>query len=131
MDLLSGNILRQRTSPRGDHTRPQCGSRDARTVAFIDYEYAIPAPATFDIANHFGKWQGLECDYTKYPTKAEQRDFLCHCLNSRRMHSFNRDVGGEEDFVNSISGLDTAIESLCEQTDHIRALPGFYWASGH
>ncbi len=45
-------------------------------MSFIDYEYATPSPAAFDIANHFAEWAGFECDHGAVPTRSQRMDFL-------------------------------------------------------
>lgn len=46
------------------------------TITFIDFEYAAWNDLEFDIANHFCEWAGLECDWTKMPTKEQKEAFL-------------------------------------------------------
>jgi thiamine kinase-like enzyme len=43
---------------------------------FIDYEYGCYAFRGFDIGNHFNEHCGFECDYSKYPNKAFQLQWL-------------------------------------------------------
>ncbi|CAG8547481.1 12040_t:CDS:2 [Acaulospora morrowiae] len=45
-------------------------------VSFIDYEYATFNPQAFDIGNHFNEFGGIACDYSLYPTKEFQLQFL-------------------------------------------------------
>ncbi|RHZ47949.1 hypothetical protein Glove_564g24 [Diversispora epigaea] len=52
-------------------------------VTFIDYEYSNYGYAYFDIANHFNEFGGLECDYSLYPNKKFQLQWLGHYLNAR------------------------------------------------
>lgn len=59
-DLLPGNIIMR---PDG-------------VIRFIDFEYSGMGLAAFDIANHFLEWAGLECDYTKLPSRELQRKWL-------------------------------------------------------
>ncbi|XP_019865531.1 ethanolamine kinase [Aethina tumida] len=61
-DLLLGNVIY--TEEKG-------------TVNFIDFEYAAPNYQAFDIANHFAEFAGVdEVDYSKYPNKELQYDWL-------------------------------------------------------
>ncbi|KAK6592994.1 ethanolamine [Botrytis cinerea] len=69
-DLLSGNVIVQ-PQPTGT-TTPAA----VETVSFIDYEYATPSPAAFDIANHFAEWGGFDCEHQYMPTRAERLDFI-------------------------------------------------------
>lgn len=54
----------------------------------MDFEYASPNPASFDIANHFHEWTANYhsatphlLDSTQYPTLAERRNFYSAYLN--------------------------------------------------
>lgn len=119
-DLLSGNVIiepstssasaSRRSSASGDSDEPE----PASTVSFIDYEYATPAPASFDLANHFAEWGGFDCDYSVMPTRAVRRKFLREYLRSFNAHQ-NR------------SYKESELEELFEQVDKFRGVPGFYW----
>ncbi|KAI9758160.1 MAG: hypothetical protein M1835_000621 [Candelina submexicana] len=102
-DLLSGNVIVHPS--RGDHI-----TNDVETVSFIDYEYATPAPAAFDIANHFAEWGGFECDFTVLPTRSQRRGFL-----KEYVHSYDSAMGDNE------------VQQLFDEVDHFRGVPGFYW----
>lgn len=48
----------------------------------VDFEYASPNPASFDIANHFHEWTAnyhsdtpYILDHTRYPTKEQRSNF--------------------------------------------------------
>ncbi|EMD01199.1 hypothetical protein BAUCODRAFT_201884 [Baudoinia panamericana UAMH 10762] len=114
-DLLSGNVIIQ--YPMGAD-----GEGDERPVSFIDYEYATPAPAAFDIANHFAEWAGFDCDYNGIPTKSQRIDFYKHYVGSFRSHTIsdNDNVAMEVDFHNDVVQLN-------KQVDLFRGVPGFYW----
>lgn len=87
-------------------------------VHFIDYEYAIPAPAAFDIANHFAEWAGYDCDYSRVPTRADRRGFLEEYVKSYNHHlNLNLDDAGQKKIAND----------LFEDIDRFRGIPGFYW----
>ncbi|CAK7220807.1 hypothetical protein SCUCBS95973_004281 [Sporothrix curviconia] len=68
-DLLSGNVI---VLPNN------IGETDEAhiEVTFIDYEYAVPSPAAFDIANHFAEWGGFDCDMSVLPTVSQRRAFI-------------------------------------------------------
>ena len=86
-------------------------------VNFIDYEYAMPCPAAFDIANHFSEWGGFECDYTMLPTRTTRRSFIEHYLRSCKIHTAS-------------NGPHTAAatpDSLLVEVDSYRGIPGLYW----
>ena len=114
-DLLSGNVI---IMPDADKSAVMDGnssaSKPARPVSFIDYEYATPAPAAFDISNHFAEWAGFHCDHAAIPTKSQRTDFLRHYLLSYSAHA-------------NIQTTETDLDHLIEQVDQFRGIPGFYW----
>jgi len=114
-DLLSGNVIVCRPKSKGAHCN-KCATEVS--VSFIDYEYATPAPAAFDIANHFAEWGGFECDYSVLPTKSQRREFLAHYVRS-----FLTAAGPDP----SDQSVEQGLKQLCEQVDLFRGLPGFYW----
>jgi len=85
-------------------------------VSFIDYEYATPAPAAFDIANHFAEWGGFDCDYNKIPTRQQRLDFL-------RAYS----ISYNKHLDRPASRVDADVETLHAEIDAFRGIPGFYW----
>lgn len=66
-DLLYGNIVHDEA---------------AEKVSFIDYEYACYSYRGFDIGNHFCEFAGFDCDYSLYPSKKFQRQWLRNYLNA-------------------------------------------------
>jgi ethanolamine kinase len=118
-DLLSGNVI----------VHPNANKKDEQTVSFIDYEYATPAPAAFDIANHFAEWGGFDCDYTMLPTRSQRADFISQYLLSYR--NFAATASSPPPSSSSEEDTDTVIErekqQLIDQVDMFRGLPGFYW----
>jgi len=104
-DLLAGNIVSQNTDADG-----------VEVVAFIDYEYAMPAPAAFDIASHFAEWAGFECDYNLLPTRSIRKEFLREYLRS-----YDTQLGRHVD--EDVERL----QRLCEEVDSFRAIPSFFW----
>ncbi|KAL5120281.1 hypothetical protein ACEQ8H_001839 [Pleosporales sp. CAS-2024a] len=119
-DLLSGNVIIEPSSSSASPSRRSSTSsasdeqETAATVSFIDYEYSTPAPASFDIANHFAEWGGFECDYSVMPTRGTRRAFLREYLQSFSAHQ-NRTY------------KDSDLDELFEQVDKYRGVPGFYW----
>jgi ethanolamine kinase len=119
-DLLSGNVIiepstssapvSRRSSASGGSEEPE----PAATVSFIDYEYATPAPASFDLANHFAEWGGFDCDYSAMPTRSTRRKFLREYLRSFSAHQ-NRTY------------KESDLQELFGQVDNFRGVPGFYW----
>ncbi|KAL8839425.1 MAG: hypothetical protein Q9170_001765 [Blastenia crenularia] len=108
-DLLSGNVIVHPQSPGA--------SPLVETVSFIDYEYATPAPAAFDLANHFAEWGGFECNYHAIPTRSVRRSFVEEYLSSYTSHTALP------------SGMDghSYVNRLFEQVDAYRGVPGLYW----
>lgn len=106
-DLLSGNVI----------VHPGQKEGKGLTVSFIDYEYATPAPAAFDIANHFAEWGGFDCDYAALPTRSQRADFISQYLASYRNFA---PVSDQET-------IEREKQQLLQQVDTFRGLPGFYW----
>jgi ethanolamine kinase len=119
-DLLSGNVIIEPTPSSASASRRSSASdgsdedETAASVSFIDYEYATPAPASFDIANHFAEWGGFDCDYNVLPTRHVRRSFLREYLHSFSAHANN-------------TYKESDLDDLFAQVDHFRGVPGFYW----
>lgn len=102
------------------------------TVSFIDYEYATPCPAAFDIANHFAEWGGFNCDYSVLPTRSVRRAFIREYLTSYTTHSPLRNQGcrgSEPSSRDEKSGemMDGLVQRLFDDVDRFRGIPGFFW----
>ncbi|KAK3066522.1 hypothetical protein LTR53_017094, partial [Teratosphaeriaceae sp. CCFEE 6253] len=112
-DLLSGNVIMQSSS----NTKAADGDGETEDdpVSFIDYEYATPSQAAFDIANHFAEWAGFECDHGAVPTKSQRLDFLKHYVGSFRYNSIS-----EEDTQAIDVDLRKDVQQLFEQVDTFR-----------
>jgi ethanolamine kinase len=112
-DLLSGNVI---VEPKAAADRTSC----QESVNFIDYEYATPSPAAFDLANHFAEWGGFDCDYNVLPTRAQRVEFV----NEYTQAYFTMLPDSEKP-----SGLNVEKEmkKLFDEVDMFRGLPGFYW----
>jgi ethanolamine kinase len=121
-DLLSGNVIIEPTpcsasasdSRRSSTSNGSEESDTAHSVSFIDYEYATPAPAAFDIANHFAEWGGFDCDFNVLPTRSIRREFLREYLCSYNLH-----LGRPY--------KEADLDELFNQVDRFRGVPGFYW----
>lgn len=91
---------------------------EVESVSFIDYEYATPSPAAFDIANHFAEWGGFDCDFNVLPTRSQRLGFISEYIQSYASHT-------------GPSGLKYSpkeeIDTLFQQVDDYRGIPGFYW----
>ncbi|KAK1982579.1 choline/ethanolamine kinase [Colletotrichum cereale] len=110
-DLLSGNVIVLPSSLSAK------GSKKEATVAFIDYEYATPSPAAFDIANHFAEWGGFDCDYNVLPTKSQRREFIDEYVRSYFRYSQG----------NPGVDVEAEVRKLNDEVDLFRGVPGFYW----
>ncbi|KNA20458.1 hypothetical protein SOVF_052210 [Spinacia oleracea] len=64
-DLLSGNLML---------------NEEEGKLYIIDFEYGSYNYRGFDIGNHFNEYAGYDCDYSLYPSKAEQYHFFRHYL---------------------------------------------------
>ena len=106
-DLLSGNVIIQ---PRSAAEKDS----NIETVAFIDYEYAVPSPAAFDIANHFAEWGGFDCDYNNIPIRPVRCAFIEEYIKSYRLHTHLK--GGEE-----------LVSQIFAEVDAFRGVTGLYW----
>lgn len=89
---------------------------EAAVVNFIDYEYATPSPAAFDIVNHFAEWGGYDCDYNMLPTRSVRREFLTEYVKSYSHHK-----GIPESSQREI------VDRLYGDVDRFRGIPGLYW----
>lgn len=112
-DLLSGNVI-VLPKPTGCLN----GDKSTESVAFIDYEYATPSPAAFDLANHFAEWGGFDCDFSVLPTRAQRRDFIRDYV-----HTYFQLLPDGPGAVDE----DIEAEKLMAEVDAFRGAPGFYW----
>jgi ethanolamine kinase len=115
-DLLSGNVI---VLPKSQLSNGDKSSEP--TVTFIDYEYATPSPAAFDLANHFAEWGGFDCDFSVLPTRAQRREFIAEYIDSYfSLLEKKRPTGAAVDKA-------AEIEQLHQEVDHYRGVPGLYW----
>ncbi|KAL8939540.1 MAG: hypothetical protein Q9216_003300 [Gyalolechia sp. 2 TL-2023] len=108
-DLLSGNVI---VHPHGTEPSPPI-----ETISFIDYEYATPAPAAFDLANHFAEWGGFECNYNALPTRSVRRAFIEDYVRCYASHTTLPSNVDEHTYVDRLFG----------EVDAYRGVPGLYW----
>jgi len=66
-DLTAGNLIYDKSK---------------ESVTFIDFEYSGYNYRGFDLGNYFCEWSGLELDFTKYPNKDQQQEFLLSYLEA-------------------------------------------------
>lgn len=94
---------------------PNSAPETAYDVRFIDFEYAMAAPAAFDIACHLSEWVGYELDYRLLPSINQRREFMAQYVMA---YNQLRDPNNSE-------GLD--LQSLVAEVDSHRGLPGLFW----
>ncbi|AEO54273.1 hypothetical protein MYCTH_2296676 [Thermothelomyces thermophilus ATCC 42464] len=116
-DLLSGNVIVLPNSQLSNGDKSP-----TPVVAFIDYEYATPSPAAFDLANHFAEWGGFDCDYSVLPTRAQRHEFIEEYINTYFTFLEKKSPGAAATF-----DKEAEIEQLHQEVDHFRGVPGFYW----
>ncbi|EGW30115.1 uncharacterized protein SPAPADRAFT_52945 [Spathaspora passalidarum NRRL Y-27907] len=109
-DLLSGNVI----IPE-NHSHEPCITIppiNENPIKFIDYEYMLPAPRGFDIANHFAEWQGFNCDRSAIPNPSIDNPVMTHWVRAYLddMQASNEQVGAVIDEIKLFYGM-----------------PGFYW----
>ena len=154
-DLLCGNVIVEPKKEQTDEaasasssTQPgQEREEEQVCVNFIDYEYATPSPAAFDIANHFAEWGGFDCDFGALPTRAQRTEFIREYIRTyfRLLPSKSRRNGGtsvnnDENKRSDGEQNDTEQEQQSEEVDEevetrklmhevdvFRGVPGFYW----
>lgn len=111
-DLLSGNII----IPNDDsllHTPlRELPPLEQNPIKFIDYEYMLPAPRSFDIANHLAEWQGFDCNRDAIPEPSIENETLVKWVKA---------------YLNNFNATTEEIKSLIEEIHWYYGLPGFYW----
>lgn len=85
----------------------------ARQVHFIDFEYAVPCPPAYDLANHFSEWAGYDCDYNLLPTRSTRRQFIEQYLEYFGRHAER--------------SRNLSPDQLCQEVDRYRGMPGLVW----
>ncbi|KAF3059277.1 putative ethanolamine kinase [Daldinia childiae] len=113
-DLLSGNVI---IEPQDlSSTKKEGGLQ--KVVSFIDYEYATPSPAAFDLANHFAEWGGFDCDFTVLPTRAQRLEFIREYI-----HTYFSILPNKPDNIDE----EAEAQKLFAEVDIFRGVPGLYW----
>lgn len=84
-------------------------------IKFIDYEYMLPAPRAFDIANHLAEWQGFNCDRSAIPEPSISNPVLVNWCRG---------------YLNDMNASKEIVESLIDEIKAYYGLPGFYWGFG-
>lgn len=120
---MSGNVIieptRSGTTDVGERGVQSNGTQQP-SVNFIDYEYATPSPAAFDLANHFAEWGGFDCDFNVLPTQAQRLEFI-----REYVHTYFSLVERHED--SGVVDEESEVQRLFAEVDTFRGVPGFYW----
>ncbi|OBA21234.1 kinase-like protein [Metschnikowia bicuspidata var. bicuspidata NRRL YB-4993] len=114
-DLLSGNII----VPDSKEFAKRCAEGDAELpplsenpIQFIDYEYMLPAPRAFDIANHFAEWQGFDCNRSAIPDPSPLNPVMVKWCKG---------------YLNNLKALKDEVGALIHEIACYYGMPGFYW----
>jgi ethanolamine kinase len=116
-DLLCGNVIVLPKGETQDSGITGNGAATGTSVAFIDYEYAVPSPAAFDLSNHLAEWGGFDCDYSVLPTRSQRRDFI-----TKYVQAYFSLLPGKPKYDEAAE-----IQKLSDEVDLFRGVPGFYW----
>lgn len=125
-DLLSGNIIVPNSDEYSEANLAKSFNDEpiklkddvSNPIQFIDYEYMLPAPRAFDIANHLAEYQGFDCDRLAVPEASFTNPFLiewCRGYLSNELDSNNSDKN------------DRLIHDLLNEIISYYGMPGFYW----
>lgn len=130
-DLLSGNIIVPESldlseTEGGDLGYPSSNFNvkeyvPSELATFIDYEYTVPAPRAFDLANHFSEWQGFDCrtDLIPEPSKKNPKlRYWCFHYLAASHHFAHTDM----------ADVEAEIDDLIVQIQSWWGMPGFYWS---
>ncbi|KAL9102137.1 MAG: hypothetical protein Q9163_002668 [Psora crenata] len=114
-DLLAANVI----IPPQDPSTEMANHQDlARKVHFIDFEYSVPCPPAFDLANHFSEWGGYDCDYNMLRTQTTRQRFIERYLEYYTRH--------ESELKKS---RNLSMRQLFDDVDRYRGMPGLFWGS--
>lgn len=111
-DLLSGNVIVPDDIDSKIHPGQLLPSVEQNPIQFIDYEYMLPAPRAFDIANHLAEWQGFNCNRNAIPEPTIVNPVI---------------VKWCESYLDTSQSSPTEIETLINEVSMFYGLPGFYW----
>ncbi|EGV61549.1 ethanolamine kinase [Yamadazyma tenuis] len=110
-DLLSGNIIipnEELISTPLTELPPL----SENPIQFIDYEYMLPAPRAFDIANHLAEWQGFNCDRSAIPEPSRSNKTLVRWVKA---------------YLNDDDASPELVQGLIDEIYCYYGFPGFYW----
>ncbi|CAN3373271.1 hypothetical protein DIURU_005197 [Diutina rugosa] len=112
-DLLSGNVIipANYTIAEASAPVPPLPKPEDNPIRFIDYEYMLPAPRAFDIANHLAEWQGFDCNRDAIPVPSKSNPVMRQFVTG-----YLQGVATDKD-----------IDGLIDEIQAFYGLPGFYW----
>lgn len=109
-DLLSGNVIIPTDFAfTEEQTLPKITNNP---IQFIDYEYMLPAPRAFDIANHMAEWQGFQCDRSAIPAPSIDNPVMVKWVRS---------------YLNNLKATTEEVQPLIDEIALFYGMPGFYW----
>lgn len=115
-DLLSGNIIipedEEFAQTLAQEKSTPLPSIEDNPIRFIDYEYMLPAPRAFDIANHFAEWQGFDCNRSAIPKPSASNPVMFSWCKS---------------YLNNENGTADEVRGLIDEIACYYGMPGFYW----
>ena len=114
-DLLCGNFL---VPESWNASGAAVITSPPPSMTLIDFEYVLPAPRGFDLANHFCEHAGFECDWAALPDADFKRSFCAAYLYGAKGEDLS---GGGHD-----AGPD-AVESLVREADAFTAVSHLHW----
>ncbi|PRT54012.1 putative ethanolamine kinase A [Wickerhamiella sorbophila] len=116
-DLLASNILVPNAWDSSSEICTINRNDPSKSMAtFIDYEYAMPCPRSFDIANHFQEWQGYDCDRSLVPNP------LCDDKNLNDW--VDHYIKAIKHFTGTVIGT---VDQMIAELAVWWGMPGFYW----
>lgn len=112
-DLLSGNVIIPDDFDMDNEVEVNNLPKLVdNPIQFIDYEYMLPAPRAFDIANHFAEWQGFDCNRLLIPEPFNTNETM---------------VTWCKGYLNNPESSQEEVDSLIHEISCYYGMPGFYW----
>ncbi|KAG5368375.1 putative ethanolamine kinase A [Yarrowia sp. C11] len=121
--FTEGKNIHVKSEKSTDLKKPAAdGFAPSTLTSFIDYEYSIPTPRAFDLANHFMEWQGFDCVVELIPepsvSNPVMRTWAAQYLQSLAYFA---------DQTQPSSVSEAAVDSLITEIATWWGMPGFYW----
>ncbi|KAG5360156.1 putative ethanolamine kinase A [Yarrowia sp. B02] len=98
------------------------GFAPSTLTSFIDYEYSIPTPRAFDLANHFMEWQGFDCVVELIPEPSPSNPVM-RAWAAQYLESIAYFEGKAE----PTKVTEEAVDALITEIATWWGMPGFYW----